>query len=51
MRDGCADPDDKAGLVSPDSAGTVWNNTGDCKRSFEARTKIASSWQGYKSPY
>ncbi|WP_051858223.1 FG-GAP repeat domain-containing protein [Streptomyces cellulosae] len=40
--------DGKADLVSRDSAGNVWRNNGDGKGSFGARTRIATSWQGYE---
>ncbi|MFE9440470.1 FG-GAP-like repeat-containing protein [Streptomyces sp. NPDC006602] len=41
--------DGKADLVSRDTSGNVWRNSGDGKGSFGARAKIATGWQGYKS--
>ena len=41
--------DGKADLVSRDTGGNVWRNSGNGKGSFGGRTKIASGWQGYKS--
>jgi hypothetical protein len=35
-------------LVSRDTSGNVWRNSGDGKGSFGARVKIASGWSGYK---
>ncbi|WP_329254261.1 FG-GAP-like repeat-containing protein [Streptomyces canus] len=43
--------DGKADLISRDSAGNVWRNSGDGKGSFGARTRIATGWQGYKGLY
>ncbi|MFK4105040.1 FG-GAP repeat domain-containing protein [Streptomyces sp. NPDC019531] len=40
--------DGRADLVSRDSGGNVWRNSGDGKGSFGARVKIATGWQGYK---
>ncbi|MFI0964182.1 FG-GAP-like repeat-containing protein [Streptomyces sp. NPDC021080] len=40
--------DGRADLVSRDTSGTVWRNSGDGKGSFGGRTKIATGWQGYK---
>ncbi|WP_030608364.1 FG-GAP repeat domain-containing protein [Streptomyces fulvoviolaceus] len=41
--------DGKADLVSRDTSGNVWRNSGDGKGSFGSRTKIATGWSGYKS--
>ncbi|MGW1985960.1 FG-GAP repeat domain-containing protein [Streptomyces collinus] len=41
--------DGRADLVSRDSGGNVYRNSGDGKGSFGARTKIATGWGGYKS--
>lgn len=41
--------DGKADLVSRDTSGNVWRNSGDGKGSFGGRTKIATGWSGYKS--
>ncbi|WP_406494134.1 VCBS repeat-containing protein [Streptomyces sp. NBC_01604] len=41
--------DGKADLVSRDTSGNVWRNSGDGKGSFGARVKIATGWSGYKS--
>ncbi|NUS04327.1 MAG: hypothetical protein HOV97_17430, partial [Nonomuraea sp.] len=40
--------DGRADLVSRDTSGTLWRNTGNGKGSFGSRTKIATGWQGYK---
>ncbi|MFF4062245.1 FG-GAP-like repeat-containing protein [Streptomyces sp. NPDC001668] len=40
--------DGRADLVSRDTGGNVWRNSGDGKGSFGARVKIAGGWQGYK---
>jgi hypothetical protein len=40
--------DGRPDLVSRDSSGNVWRNSGDGKGSFGARAKIASGWSGYK---
>ncbi|MFE9440469.1 FG-GAP repeat domain-containing protein [Streptomyces sp. NPDC006602] len=40
--------DGKADIVSRDTSGNVWRNSGDGKGSFGARAKIATGWQGYK---
>ncbi|MEU9167139.1 FG-GAP-like repeat-containing protein [Streptomyces sp. NPDC048420] len=40
--------DGRADLVSRDTGGNVWRNSGDGKGSFGARVKIATGWQGYK---
>ncbi|MER6451043.1 VCBS repeat-containing protein [Streptomyces sp900105245] len=41
--------DGKADLVSRDTSGNLYRNSGDGKGSFGARTKIATGWGGYKS--
>ncbi|MEU6354066.1 VCBS repeat-containing protein [Streptomyces sp. NPDC047072] len=41
--------DGRADLVSRDSAGVLWRNSGDGKGSFGGRVKIATGFQGYKS--
>ncbi|MFD9097439.1 FG-GAP repeat domain-containing protein [Streptomyces collinus] len=41
--------DGRADLVSRDSGGNVYRNSGDGKGSFGARTKIATGWGAYKS--
>ncbi|WP_043687758.1 FG-GAP-like repeat-containing protein [Streptomyces xylophagus] len=41
--------DGKADLVSRDTGGAVWRNTGDGKGSFGPRVKVATGWQTYKS--
>ncbi|MEW2253913.1 VCBS repeat-containing protein [Streptomyces sp. NPDC047869] len=41
--------DGRADLVSRDSSGNLWRNSGDGKGSFGSRTKIATGWSGYKS--
>lgn len=41
--------DGKADLVSRDSAGNLYRNSGDGKGSFGARVKVASGWGAYKS--
>ncbi|MFF4270450.1 FG-GAP-like repeat-containing protein [Streptomyces sp. NPDC001536] len=41
--------DGKADLVSRDTSGNLYRNSGDGKGSFGARTKIATGWSGYKS--
>ncbi|MFJ3668121.1 FG-GAP repeat domain-containing protein [Streptomyces sp. NPDC090106] len=43
--------DGKADLVSRDSGGTLWRNTGNGKGSFAGRVKIATGWQGYKGVF
>ncbi|MGC0397524.1 hypothetical protein RKD27_000168 [Streptomyces sp. SAI-126] len=43
--------DGKADIVSRDTSGAVWRNTGNGKGSFGARTKIATGWQGYKGVF
>ncbi|WP_405949331.1 VCBS repeat-containing protein [Streptomyces prunicolor] len=41
--------DGKADLVSRDTSGNLYRNSGDGKGSFGARVKIATGWGGYKS--
>ncbi|WP_308310677.1 FG-GAP-like repeat-containing protein [Streptomyces sp. GbtcB6] len=41
--------DGRADLVSRDTSGNVYRNSGDGKGSFAARVKIAGGWGGYKS--
>ncbi|MER7179341.1 FG-GAP-like repeat-containing protein [Streptomyces hyaluromycini] len=41
--------DGKADLVSRDTSGNVWRNSGNGKGSFGGRTKIATGWQVYRS--
>ncbi|MFC9913016.1 FG-GAP repeat domain-containing protein [Streptomyces sp. NPDC059862] len=40
--------DGRPDLVSRDTSGNVWRNSGDGKGSFGPRTQIASGWSGYK---
>ncbi|MBQ0997801.1 VCBS repeat-containing protein [Streptomyces sp. RK62] len=40
--------DGRDDLVSRDTAGNLYRNTGDGKGSFGSRVKIASGWQGYQ---
>ncbi|MFC8429933.1 FG-GAP-like repeat-containing protein [Streptomyces sp. NPDC057253] len=40
--------DGRADLVSRDTGGNLWRNTGDGKGSFGARVRIGTGWQGYK---
>ncbi|MFJ3667861.1 FG-GAP repeat domain-containing protein [Streptomyces sp. NPDC090106] len=40
--------DGKADLVSRDTGGTLWRNTGNGKGSFAGRVKIATGFGGYK---
>ncbi|MEU2265819.1 FG-GAP-like repeat-containing protein [Streptomyces olindensis] len=40
--------DGRADLVSRDTSGAVWRNSGNGKGSFGGRTRIATGWQGYK---
>jgi predicted lipoprotein with Yx(FWY)xxD motif len=42
--------DGRPDLVSRDTGGTVWRNSGDGKGSFGPRTKIATGWQTYGAP-
>lgn len=41
--------DGRPDLVSRDTSGNVWRNSGDGKGSFGPRAQIASGWSGYKS--
>ncbi|MDN0198322.1 VCBS repeat-containing protein [Streptomyces sp. S.PNR 29] len=41
--------DGRPDLVSRDTSGNLWRNSGDGKGSFGPRTQIASGWSGYKS--
>lgn len=41
--------DGKRDLVSRDTSGNLFRNSGDGKGSFGGRTKIATGWQGYKA--
>ena len=43
--------DGKADIVSRDTSGNVWRNSGDGKGSFGGRTKIATGWQVYKNVF
>lgn len=43
--------DGRADIVSRDTSGTVWRNTGNGKGSFGPRTKIATGWQAYKGVF
>ncbi|WP_089100167.1 FG-GAP-like repeat-containing protein [Streptomyces hyaluromycini] len=40
--------DGRPDLVSRDTSGKVWRNSGDGKGSFGPRVQIASGWSGYK---
>ncbi|MFE9020348.1 FG-GAP-like repeat-containing protein [Streptomyces sp. NPDC007808] len=40
--------DGRPDLVSRDTSGNVWRNSGDGKGSFGSRAQIASGWSGYK---
>lgn len=40
--------DGRPDLVSRDTSGKVWRNSGDGKGSFGSRAQIASGWSGYK---
>ncbi|MFF3461833.1 FG-GAP repeat domain-containing protein [Streptomyces sp. NPDC002619] len=40
--------DGRPDLVSRDTSGKVWRNSGDGKGSFGPRAQIASGWSGYK---
>ncbi|WP_329245629.1 VCBS repeat-containing protein [Streptomyces canus] len=40
--------DGRADLISRDTGGAVWRNSGDGKGSFGARVKIATGFSGYK---
>ncbi|MGW4540512.1 FG-GAP-like repeat-containing protein [Streptomyces chartreusis] len=41
--------DGRTDLVSRDTSGNLYRNSGDGKGSFSGRTKIATGWQGYKA--
>lgn len=41
--------DGRTDLVSRDTSGNLYRNSGDGKGSFGGRTKIATGWQGYKA--
>ncbi|MET7982208.1 VCBS repeat-containing protein [Streptomyces sp. NPDC005281] len=41
--------DGRADLVSRDTSGNLYRNSGDGKGSFGSRTKIATGWSGYRS--
>ncbi|MCT9008160.1 FG-GAP repeat domain-containing protein [Streptomyces rhizosphaerihabitans] len=41
--------DGRADLVSRDTGGNLYRNSGDGKGSFGSRTKIATGWSGYRS--
>ncbi|WP_371670163.1 VCBS repeat-containing protein [Streptomyces sp. NBC_00289] len=41
--------DGRTDLVSRDTAGNVYRNSGDGKGSFGGRTRIATGWQGYRA--
>jgi hypothetical protein len=41
--------DGRADLVSRDTSGNLWRNSGNGRGSFGARTRIATGWQGYKA--
>lgn len=43
--------DARADVVSRDTAGNVWRNSGNGKGSFGPRTRIATGWQAYKGLY
>ncbi|WP_181803919.1 FG-GAP-like repeat-containing protein [Streptomyces shenzhenensis] len=43
--------DSKADIVSRDTSGNLWRNTGNGSGSFGPRTKIASGWQVYKGVF
>ncbi|WRZ91577.1 VCBS repeat-containing protein [Streptomyces sp. NBC_01007] len=43
--------DGKADIVSRDTSGDVWRNTGNGAGSLGARTKIATGWQAYKGVF
>ncbi len=43
--------DAKADIVSRDTAGNVWRNTGNGKGSFGPRTRVATGWKGFKGLY
>ncbi|WP_420711878.1 FG-GAP repeat domain-containing protein [Streptomyces sp. MMG1533] len=41
--------DGKADIVSRDTGGNLYRNSGDGKGSFGARATIATGWSGYKA--
>ncbi|MER6672296.1 FG-GAP-like repeat-containing protein [Streptomyces sp. NPDC000983] len=41
--------DGRADVVSRDTSGRLWRNSGDGKGSFGARVQIAAGWQGYRA--
>ncbi|GGT00544.1 hypothetical protein GCM10010254_20810 [Streptomyces chromofuscus] len=43
--------DGKADLVSRDTSGNLWRNTGNGRGSFGGRTKIATGWSAYKGVF
>ncbi|WP_411149742.1 FG-GAP-like repeat-containing protein [Streptomyces sp. A30] len=43
--------DARPDIISRDTSGAVWRNTGNGKGLFGARTKIATGWQGYKGVF
>ncbi|MFE9608005.1 FG-GAP-like repeat-containing protein [Streptomyces sp. NPDC006012] len=43
--------DGKADIVSRDTSGNLWRNTGNGSGTFGPRTKIASGWQVYKGVF
>ncbi|WP_330290183.1 FG-GAP-like repeat-containing protein [Streptomyces sp. NBC_00576] len=43
--------DAKADIVSRDTAGNVWRNSGNGKGALGARTRIATGWQAYRGLY
>ncbi|MER5660024.1 FG-GAP-like repeat-containing protein [Streptomyces mirabilis] len=43
--------DGKADIVSRDTSGNLWRNSGNGSGSFGPRTKIASGWQAYKGVF
>ncbi|WP_327695625.1 FG-GAP-like repeat-containing protein [Streptomyces sp. NBC_00459] len=43
--------DARSDIVSRDTAGNVWRNSGNGKGSFGPRTRIATGWQAYKGLY
>jgi hypothetical protein len=43
--------DGKADIVSRDTSGNPWRNSGNGSGPFGPRTKIASGWQAYKGVF
>ncbi|MFI6056728.1 FG-GAP-like repeat-containing protein [Streptomyces sp. NPDC051286] len=43
--------DGKADIISRDTSGNLWRNSGNGSGSIKSRTKIASGWQAYKSVF